>query len=117
MPFCAECGTEIATGAPACPNCGRPQLVATTARRTDGQAVASLVLGIAGIVICPIVCSIIAIVLGNQAKARLAADPALEGEGLARAGVILGYVGLGVFGVMVLVWMLIAAFAFVVPGL
>jgi hypothetical protein len=60
-------------------------------RRTDGQAVASLVLGIASFVVCPLIPAIIAIVLGMQAKARIAADPSLDGEGLAKAGVILGW--------------------------
>jgi hypothetical protein len=116
MPFCSECGTEIAAGAAACPRCGRPQYHVIAARPTDGQAIASLVLGIVGISGCPVVASIIAIVLGNQAKARIAANPELQGEGMAKAGVILGYVGIALVGVFVLFYALFAAFAFVVTG-
>jgi hypothetical protein len=106
-----------------CPSCGKPPAAApalgsvgTGARQTDGQAVASLVLGIAGLVVCPLVCSIIAIVLGNQAKARIAIDPSIEGEGMARAGVILGWVGVGIAGVFIVLWVLGAIFAFGTGG-
>ena len=63
--------------------------------QTESSAVASLVLGILGFVACPVVCSILAIVFGNQAKNRIRANPALEGENLAKAGIILGWVGVG----------------------
>jgi hypothetical protein len=52
-----------------------------------------------------LICSIPAVILGSQAKARIDADPTLDGEGMARAGVILGWVGigLGALGVVFLV--------------
>ena len=98
MPYCAGCGTQITEGTVTCLNCGRPVQVYAPPRRTDGQAVASLALGIAGLVICPFIPSIIAVVLGTQALQRLRVDPTVEGESLARAGVILGWVGIGIFG-------------------
>jgi Domain of unknown function (DUF4190) len=59
-------------------------------QRTDGGAIASLVLGILGFVVFPVVPSVLAIWLGVSAKRRMRDDPTLGGEGLATAGVILG---------------------------
>jgi hypothetical protein len=73
---------------PAAPGAGAP------APRTPGKATAALVLGIVGIFICPIVCSVLAIIFGQQAKREIDADPDLGGRGVAQAGFILGIVGL-----------------------
>jgi hypothetical protein len=66
----------------------------------EGTAVAALILGIFGIIGCPLILSIPALIVGNQALAKIRQDPTLEGEGLARAGVILGWVGIGIFVVV-----------------
>ncbi|WP_322797658.1 DUF4190 domain-containing protein [Thermoflexus sp.] len=65
--------------------------------RTNGKAIASLVLSLLGLVgVLPIIGPIIGIILGNQAKAEIAqSGGAFTGEGLAQAGVILGWVALG----------------------
>lgn len=106
MGYCANCGKEISDRAAACPNCGHPHAGAGRppggSGRTDGNAIASLILGIAGLVMCPLVPSIFAVVLGNKAKERLAREPGLEGEGLAKAGVVLGWVGIAIGSVVVL---------------
>lgn len=63
---------------------------------SSGKAMASLILGIAGIFVVPLICSILAIVYGNQAKREIAASGGtMSGDGLAKAGVILGWVGIG----------------------
>lgn len=99
MAFCENCGQSISDLAAACPNCGHPQRKPGSAgfggKRVEGTAIASLILGIAGFLVCPVVTSILAIIFGNQAKAKIAADPSLEGESMANAGVILGWVGVG----------------------
>jgi hypothetical protein len=107
MAFCTYCGTEVAEGLAACPKCGHPQAVvaapapgqavaqAVPGRRVEGLAIASLILGIAGLVVCPIVPSILAIIFGNQARNKIEIDPTLEGDGMAKTGVILGWVGIG----------------------
>jgi hypothetical protein len=77
-------------------------------RRTEGLAVASLVLGIAGFVVCPLICSVLAVIFGQQAKNKIRMDPSLQGEGMAQAGFILGIIGLAV-GVIVLIIVVIAA--------
>lgn len=46
--------------------------------------------------------------MGSQARTKIRSDPTLEGESLARVGVILGWVGIGlaalgiVFGILAL---------------
>ena len=94
MPFCANCGAEVSDQAPACPKCGHPR-AGVGVRRTEGTAVASLILGILGITACPLILSIVAVILGSQARAKIRNDPTLDGDNLARAGVILGWVGIG----------------------
>ena len=78
-------------------------------RRTEGLAVASLVLGIAGFIVCPLVCSVLAIVFGTQAKNRVRQDPSLQGEGMAQAGFILGIIGLALGAVVLLIVIIAAA--------
>lgn len=112
MAYCENCGTEVSPAALSCPKCGHPfqrGAGAPAARRTEGTAIASLVLGVLGIVGCLIVAPILAIVFGTQARSKLAADPALEGEGMAKAGVVLGWVGLGLSVLWILLLVLLPA--------
>lgn len=97
MAFCANCGTQLSDTAASCPRCGHPTAAVAYAvgTRTEGLAITSLVLGIAGFVLCPLILHIFAIILGNQAINKIRSDPALEGEPLARAGIVLGWVGVG----------------------
>ena len=66
---------------------------------TPGKATASLVLGIAGLIICPLICSVLAIIFGTQAKNEIRRQN-LGGYGIAQAGFILGIIGLilGILG-------------------
>ncbi|MEI8337280.1 MAG: DUF4190 domain-containing protein [Actinomycetes bacterium] len=59
---------------------------------TNGYAIASLVLSLVGL--CGIG-SILAIVFGNMAKKEIAISGE-GGSGLAKAGVIIGWIGLGI---------------------
>jgi Domain of unknown function (DUF4190) len=72
------------------------------AQRTSGYAIASLILGIAGFFVFPIVPSILAVVFGQKAKEDLRRDPALGGEGLATAGIVLGWVGIALVAIVLL---------------
>jgi hypothetical protein len=85
--------------------------VERAAQRTSGYAVASLVLGIAGFFVFPVIPSILAIVLGNKARAEMRADPTIAGDGLATAGIVLGWVGVAITGI-VLVFGLLLLLAF-----
>jgi hypothetical protein len=73
-------------------------------RRTDGLAIASLVLGIVGLVGCLVIAPILAIIFGLQAKTKISQNPALQGAGMAQAGFILGIVGL-VFDVFYILYL------------
>lgn len=95
MPYCSNCGTEMAASAVACPQCGHPRQIASAPRPTEGNAIAALILGILGIVACPVVLSIPAIIVGTQARNKIKQNPELDGESMARVGVILGWIGVG----------------------
>jgi hypothetical protein len=67
--------------------------------RTPGQAVASLILGIVGLMFCPLIGSILALAFGYQAKGQIdASGGQLGGRGVALAGIILGWVSLVLWG-------------------
>jgi hypothetical protein len=77
-------------------------------RNADG-ATASLVLGIISWVLCPVICSIPAIVLSRQARAAIDASPTpLAGKDNASAGFWLGVSSLVVYGLFI-VYLIIAA--------
>ena len=79
--------------------------------RTSGYAIASLVLGIAGVTFFPLVPSILAVVFGGKARAEIRSGAA-RGDGLATAGVVLGWVGIGLVALgLLLAFLLLALFA------
>lgn len=60
--------------------------------QTSSKATTSLVLGILGLALCGLL-GIAAIIIGRQAQEEIArSGGALSGEGLAKAGIILGWV-------------------------
>lgn len=64
--------------------------------RTSSLAVVSLVMGIAGYLGVPLIGAIAAIITGNLAKKEIQANPeTLTGEEMARWGMILGWVNIG----------------------
>ncbi|MFZ8844538.1 DUF4190 domain-containing protein [Thermoflexus sp.] len=75
---------------------GAPTTPPPAASRTSGKAIASLILSLLGLVgVLPLIGSILGIIFGNQAKGEIARSGGdLAGEGLAQAGVIIGWVGL-----------------------
>ena len=60
-------------------------------RRTDGLAVASMVLGIVWVFW---IGSILAVIFGHVARRRIARE-GTAGRGMATAGLVLGYIGIG----------------------
>lgn len=63
-----------------------------TLRRTSSLAVVSLVAGLLGWTLAPWIGSIVAIVTGHMARSEIKRDPeGVEGDGLAIAGLVLGW--------------------------
>ena len=85
---------------------------------TNSMAIVSLVAAILGMTLFPFFGSIVAVITGPMAKREIAASGgAVGGEGLAQAGIILGWVGIAlsvlglcVFGVLVALPFCLAAF-------
>jgi hypothetical protein len=73
-----------------------PPSATPTPASTNTMAILSLVAGIAGLSVVPFIGSIVAVILGPIAKRDIAASRGAQGgEGLATAGTILGWVGIG----------------------
>jgi Domain of unknown function (DUF4190) len=65
-----------------------------TGPSSSGKATASLVLGILGLVFCPLVCSVLALVFGYQARNEIdGSGGRISGRGSATAGIVLGWIG------------------------
>lgn len=65
-----------------------------TARSTSTYATASLIFGILGLTVLPVVGPALAIVFAINGKRDISLGKSTEGKGLADAGLILGIVGL-----------------------
>lgn len=76
-------------------------------QHTNGMAIASLVCGI-GQLVAGIPAGIAAVILGHMARKRIRTTGE-QGDGLARAGLILGYIGIALGVILVLVIVLGAA--------
>lgn len=64
--------------------------------QSSGTATAALVLGICGFVVCPLICSIAAIICGTIAKNEIdRSGGRITGRDQAKAGLILGWIGVG----------------------
>ena len=70
-------------------------------RRTSTNAIVALIMGVLGFVACPLIGSILAIVFATMADREFALDPSLDGAQLAKAGKILGIIGVVLVGVAV----------------
>ena len=90
------------TGGPGQPGYGTPPTYGV-APKTNGMAVASLVLGLVGLVACGFVTGIPAIITGFMGRTRIRESNGAEtGEGLATAGIITGFVGTFLTGLAIL---------------
>jgi len=82
--------------------------------KTCGMATASLVCGIMSMTCCGFFTGIPAIILGHKAKTKIKqSSNTLSGEGLALAGLILGYVNLALSIILIPIYAAIAIPAFV----
>ena len=108
--FCSACGNSMAEGDRFCRVCGKTVAggvapvnsapIPATASQTSGKAVASLICGL--LFLFPPV-SIVAVVLGHLSLSEIRQSAGrLKGEGLAIAGLVLGYAGLAVIPVLII---------------
>jgi hypothetical protein len=72
-------------------------------RRTNGFAIASLVLGC---VFCLLFSGVLAVIFGNIALNQIAQSPDTQtGRGLAIAGIVLGWIGIALLGILAFTWL------------
>jgi hypothetical protein len=100
-------GTIYPGGGPAYPGtpayAGGPAYPGATRTQTSGLAIASLVTGL--FFWCWVIPGIVAIVLGHLALESIEdSGGSKTGRGMAIAGIVLGWVGIGIVGVLVLWW-------------
>ena len=70
------------------------QWVQTGGQSSSGKSTAALVLGILGLVFCPLVCSLLALVFGYQSRNEIdGSGGRISGRGSATAGIVLGWIG------------------------
>lgn len=63
---------------------------------TSGMAIASLVLSLLGFVILPLIGPVLGVIFGHMALGEIKrANGAVQGQGLAMAGLIIGYIEIG----------------------
>jgi len=142
--FCSKCGTSMADNVEACPGCGAvvaamPQTPPTPVftpggtaaapqpalppfqqyvpvQETDGKAVGSLILGILSIFPLGLLAAIPAIILGHISRSSIARSMGrLKGEGMALAGLIMGYCSIGL--VLLIAAIVIPTVLRTMPGL
>ena len=80
---------------------------------TNGKATASMVLGILGLVILYLIGPILALVFGHQAKNEIDASGGTQGgRGMAVAGIVMGWIGIGFAILFLAIWLITGAILF-----
>jgi hypothetical protein len=87
--------------------------------RTSGTAIASLVAGIIAWVGLPFIGALVAVICGHVARGEIRRMPpgSVDGEGLAVAGLILGYAQLALCLLALLLFIAILIFGFTFLGM
>src|SRR4051812_3776566 len=77
---------------------------------SSGDATAALVLGICGFTVCPLFCSIAAVIFANRAYREIDASGGyVRGRGQAQAGLILGWLGIAISALFFLAFVALLA--------
>jgi hypothetical protein len=83
-----------------------PGYVYAPARPTNGMAIASMVVSIASLLVCAGLPGIVGALLGHSARRQIR-ERGEEGDGMALAGVIVGWIGFGLGIAVVIVYAII----------
>ncbi len=78
--------------------------------RTSSRAIVSLIFGILGYIFLPFIGAVIAVICGHSARAEIRRAPpgSIDGDGLALAGLILGWIQLA-FSVIAIACVILVA--------
>ena len=77
---------------------------------TNGMAITSMVLGLSGLLILPVILSIPAVICGHLARSQIRnAEGRESGDGMAIAGLITGYLGISI-GLVVIAFIVLAIY-------
>ncbi len=112
--YCNNCGIQNPNDNIFCGNCGKRLTTSQAApqnyqtdnmplRKSNGMAVAAMVLGIASFVFW--ICCIPAIILGIVSLNQIKNNPEMEGKGMAMAGLICGGIVL-ILGILVVIFII-----------
>ena len=89
-----------------------------TAPPTSGMAIGSLIASILGLTLLPTLGSIIGLILGYMARNQIRDSAgAMGGEGVAKAGIIVGWIGIGFTVLFACIFILSFALGLGIPGL
>jgi hypothetical protein len=105
MKTCPMCAESIRAQALVCKNCGYDYRTGTVGgagvqKKANGFAVASMVMGIVWVYW---IGSILAVIFGHIALKQInESNGTQSGRGMAIAGLVLGYIGIGIVGAVIL---------------
>ncbi|MBN1289037.1 MAG: DUF4190 domain-containing protein [Actinobacteria bacterium] len=94
------------------PNTPPPPAYSAPMARTETEpmAIASLVLSIGGWMFCPFLFSILGVIFGYMARTKIRESGGrLQGDGIALAGIIIGWIGVGIVVAVVILFMILLA--------
>jgi Domain of unknown function (DUF4190) len=90
-----------------------PAYTVPPSRPNNTLAVVSMWSGIAGLVIIPLLGSLVAVITGHMGKRQIKERQGAEaGEGMATAGLVTGYLGIAFWGLLLVLGILIAGWFF-----
>lgn len=113
---CPKCGAPNADSADTCQECGTPLPSRQALRTTSGTATASFVCAILGWTVLPLIGAIMAVALGHMARNEIrASGGSLGGDGMATAGLVLGYASIGLAALGTMASIALAALGIVLP--
>jgi Domain of unknown function (DUF4190) len=80
-----------------------PPAVTYQPLKTNGLAIASLVLGV---LFCTLIGGVLAVIMGNLALGQIDQSYGTQkGRGLAIAGIVLGWIGIGLLAIAAFAWL------------